>query len=85
MDKNQENQAQKWCESNGWTDMFIQSGEFYAFPPSAVIPQPLTESALLQTNSYIPVSRNMTNGTHRKYLLFVLGLVVRQLTSFACK
>jgi hypothetical protein len=36
-----EKQIQTWCENNGWTDYFIHDGEFYAFPPEAVIPVPI--------------------------------------------
>lgn len=41
MDKFQKNEAQKWCESNGWTDLFVQESVYYAFPPGAVIPLPV--------------------------------------------
>ena len=29
----------KWCNENGWTDWFFQDKKWYAFAPSAVIPQ----------------------------------------------
>jgi len=32
-----------WCEKHGWTDMFEESGRFYAFPPGAVIPIAIPE------------------------------------------
>ncbi|MFB2771651.1 hypothetical protein ACE1AT_20520 [Pelatocladus sp. BLCC-F211] len=31
----------KWCQENGWTNLFTQGGQLYAFPPGAVIPLPL--------------------------------------------
>ena len=32
---------QKWCEDRGWTEPFFQDNRWYAFPPNAVIPQPI--------------------------------------------
>ena len=29
----------KWCQKNGWTDLFFQEGKWYAFAKHAVIPQ----------------------------------------------
>ncbi len=30
-----------WCENNNWSDPFYQDNEWYAFPPSGVIPLPI--------------------------------------------
>lgn len=38
-----ERQCRRWCEKNGWTDMFEEGGRFFAFPPGAVIPLALPE------------------------------------------
>lgn len=27
-----------WCDQRGWTDLFVNEGHFWAFPPSAVLP-----------------------------------------------
>jgi len=37
---------QKWCKNSGWTDLFVQEGQFYAFPPGAVIPLPVPTEAI---------------------------------------
>ena len=34
----------EWCEARGWTELFFQEGKWYAFPPNAVIPQPIPRS-----------------------------------------
>jgi hypothetical protein len=33
---------QEWCDTNGWTELFMERRDFYwAFPPGAVIPEPI--------------------------------------------
>lgn len=46
MDKSTEKQIQKWCQSNRWTELFTQKGQYYAFPPGAVIPLPVPTEAI---------------------------------------
>ncbi len=28
----------RWCDRQGWTEPFYQDGQWYAFPPGAVMP-----------------------------------------------
>lgn len=38
---------QKWCEDNGWTDLSIERyNQYWAFPPGAVIPEPIPNKTL---------------------------------------
>jgi hypothetical protein len=33
---------QEWCEENGWTDLFVERyNHYWAFPPNAVMPEPI--------------------------------------------
>ena len=32
---------QEWCMDNGWTDLFIERYNYWAFPPGAVMPEPI--------------------------------------------
>lgn len=33
---------QEWCDLNGWTDLFRERyNSYWAFPPSAVMPEPI--------------------------------------------
>ncbi len=32
-----------WCEQRRWTDLFVNEGRFWAFPPGAVLPLLVTE------------------------------------------
>jgi hypothetical protein len=33
--------VQDWCDHNGWTELFIERYHYWAFPPGAVMPQPI--------------------------------------------
>lgn len=35
-----------WCEENGWTDLFMEQRNYWAFPPHAVMPMPIPSDAL---------------------------------------
>lgn len=37
---------QEWCEENGWTDLFVERRDYWAFPPHAVIPMPIPNQVL---------------------------------------
>ncbi|MGD1921172.1 MAG: hypothetical protein ACFCAD_21180 [Pleurocapsa sp.] len=30
--------CQQWCRENGYSDLFLRNGEWWAFPPNAVMP-----------------------------------------------
>ncbi len=32
---------QQWCSDHGWTDLFMEQCQFWAFPPGSVIPVPI--------------------------------------------
>ena len=36
----------EWCYDNGWTDLYIERDLYWAFPPGAVIPEPIPVEAL---------------------------------------
>lgn len=38
---------EEWCQENGWTDLFIErSNNYWAFPPGAVMPEPIPPQVL---------------------------------------
>ncbi|MEM9136046.1 MAG: hypothetical protein AAGB01_01670, partial [Cyanobacteria bacterium P01_F01_bin.42] len=41
----------QWCQENGWTDLFVERYEFWAFPPGSVLPLPLPNSVLEDIHS----------------------------------
>ncbi|MEO1341284.1 MAG: hypothetical protein AAFV28_09115 [Cyanobacteria bacterium J06635_13] len=36
--------CEQWCEINGYSDLFIRNGEYWAFPPNSVMPVCLKEA-----------------------------------------
>lgn len=52
---------QDWCQENGWTDLFVERQSFWAFPPGAVIPEPIPGEVLVSLkhlHGYSPIERN---------------------------
>ncbi|AKG24662.1 hypothetical protein [Calothrix sp. 336/3] len=38
---------EEWCQENGWTDLFEErSNNYWAFPPGAVMPEPIPYQVL---------------------------------------
>ena len=38
---------EQWCQENGWTDLFIERrNHYWAFPPNAVMPEPIPVETL---------------------------------------
>ena len=36
----------EWCYEHGWTDLYIERYQYWAFPPGAVMPEPIPTQAL---------------------------------------
>lgn len=36
----------RWCQDHGWTDLFVERYQFWAFPPGSVMPLPLPAQAI---------------------------------------
>ncbi|MGB8698069.1 MAG: hypothetical protein WCD18_01510 [Thermosynechococcaceae cyanobacterium] len=37
---------QQWCQEHGWTDLFYEQSQFWAFPPGSVLPLPVPSDAI---------------------------------------
>ena len=39
--------VKEWCQENGWTELFIERQDnYWAFPPNAVMPEPISSRTL---------------------------------------
>jgi hypothetical protein len=38
--------VQDWCFENGWTDLYVERCHYWAFPPGAVMPEPIPPRVL---------------------------------------
>lgn len=43
-----EDWIKEWCQDNGWTDLFLESCGYWAFPPNGVMPLPIPRDVLVQ-------------------------------------
>jgi hypothetical protein len=43
-----------WCQEHGWTDLFIDHYQYWAFPPGAVMPLPVPTDVLQDFQSNRP-------------------------------
>ncbi len=44
--------VQEWCDAHGWTELSRQSyGQYWAFPPHAVMPEPIPPRVLRSIKS----------------------------------
>ncbi len=43
--------VQDWCNENGWTDLFIERYNYWAFPPGSVMPVPVPSNVLRRLRS----------------------------------
>lgn len=71
MDNTTETQIKTWCETSGWTDFFFQEGQFYAFPPGAVMPLPVPTAAIESEKKI----REIINHKLKKLLLTIVHLI----------
>lgn len=46
MKRYSEDWLNEWCMENGWTDLYIERYNYWAFPPGAVMPEPIPTHAL---------------------------------------
>lgn len=42
----QDQWIEEWCQENGWTDLFTERSLYWAFPPGAVMPEPIPVKVL---------------------------------------
>jgi hypothetical protein len=67
----------QWCRVHCWTDLFFQDQQFYAFPPHAVLPLPVPESASPQATRIERSWRTLQKyGTNLVSAVILLSLAV---------
>ena len=42
--------CQQWCQQNGYSDLFCRNGQWWVFPPNAVMPVRLKEAIPPEVN-----------------------------------
>jgi hypothetical protein len=73
---------EEWCQDNGWTDLYIERcNNYWAFPPGAVMPEPIPPAALrlIKTKKGLSVEERLWS------LIAVVGTVVAAIVTFWLK
>jgi hypothetical protein len=65
----------EWCQENGWTDLFIErQSNYWAFPPNAVMPEPIPSKVLRR----IKAEKGLSNDEQ----MWSISAIVATLISF---
>ena len=74
--------VQKWCEDNGWTDLIVdRKNTYWAFPPGAVMPEPIPSKAL----RLIKAKKGLSPDERVWAIASVAGTVVAAIASLIMK
>lgn len=74
--------VEEWCEHNGWTDLIVdRQNTYWAFPPGAVMPEPIPTKALRVIKS----QKGFSSEERFWAIASVLGTMVAGLISFVFK
>ncbi|MEB3149359.1 MAG: hypothetical protein VKL60_10070 [Sphaerospermopsis sp.] len=59
-----------WCAENGWTDLFVERrGNYWAFPPGCVIPEPIPMDTL-------KLIKQKNGATSEEILISVVAVII---------
>lgn len=73
---------EEWCQNNGWTDLFIERpNSYWAFPPFAVMPEPIPNKAL----RFIKAQKGLSKEERRWSIAAVSVTVVAAILSVLLK
>lgn len=69
----------EWCQENGWTDLFIErANNYWAFPPGAVMPEPIPS----QTLKVIKASKGLSLDEKRLSICAILVTMMAITSSY---
>lgn len=72
----------EWCEKNGWTDLVVEpKNTYWAFPPGAVMPEPIPSKAL----KMIKAQKGFSCEEKMWAIASVVGTALAAIVSFVMK
>jgi len=72
----------EWCQDNGWTDLIVADYDTYwAFPPGAVMPEPIPSKALRLINA----QKGLSSEERLWAIASVVGAMVAAIISYVMK
>lgn len=73
---------QEWCQENGWTDLFRERYDnYWAFPPGAVMPEPIPNKVLRLIKS----QKGLTIEERYWSISAIIGSAIAAFISFSLK
>ena len=73
---------QEWCQDNGWTDLIVErKNTYWAFPPGAVMPEPIPSKALRK----IKAQKGLSGEERWWTIISVAGTMLAAAVSFIFK
>lgn len=76
-----EDWLQEWCQENGWTDLYVERYNYWAFPPGAVMPEPIPTKAL----RLIKADKGMCFSEKAWSIAAVIVTFLAAVVSYVCK
>lgn len=73
---------QEWCQENGWTDLIIERyNTYWAFPPGAVMPEPIPAKTLkvIKTQKGLSIEERIWSAST------IIGTVIAAVVSYFLK
>ena len=70
---------EEWCQENGWTDLFMERyNHYWAFPPGAVMPEPIPQHTL----HLIKASKGLSLDERRWSSLAICVTILAMISSY---
>ncbi len=70
-----------WCRENGWTDLIIEGENYWAFPPGAVVPEPLPPKAL----KLIKIEKGLSRSERLWSISAIMGTAIAGVLAYLLK
>lgn len=71
----------EWCQQNGWTDLVRDRYNYWAFPPGAVMPEPIPPQAL----RIIKQEKGLTTQEKLWSISAAIGAIICTISSYFLK
>ncbi len=68
----------EWCQQNGWTDLVIARHNYWAFPPGAVMPEPIPTQVL----KLIKQEKGLSTQERLWSISAVIGVIIAAILSY---
>ena len=68
--------VQEWCQENGWSDLYVEQNQYWAFRPNAVMPEPIPSETLQSIKQHNGLSPQEKRWSITAIVATIIGLVM---------